>query len=104
MMCPVPECRYSGAGFLYLKDALEEIFGRDLEKEEERMEFITGVKEKKTLGLSELLAGDRIGACVKVEGAVHTIRHMGDVAFVMLRKSQGLLQCVYEKREGEENK
>ncbi len=99
MMCPVPECRYSGAGFLYLKDALEEIFGRDLEKEEERMEFITGVKEKKTLGLSELLAGDRIGACVKVEGAVHTIRHMGDVAFVMLRKSEGLLQCVYEKGE-----
>ena len=31
-----------------------------------------------------------------MNGAVHTIRHMGEVAFVILRKSQGLVQCVYE--------
>ena len=31
-----------------------------------------------------------------VNGAVHKIRDMGDVAFVVLRKSEGLLQTVYE--------
>ena len=31
-----------------------------------------------------------------MNGAVHTIRHMGEVAFVILRKSRGLVQCVYE--------
>lgn len=28
---------------------------------------------------------------------MHTIRDMGDVAFVVLRKRDGLLQCVYEE-------
>ena len=36
-------------------------------------------------------------AKVKVNGAVHTIRDMGTVAFVILRKREGLLQCVYEE-------
>ena len=32
-----------------------------------------------------------------MNGAVHTIRDMGEVAFVILRKREGLLQCVYEE-------
>ena len=32
-----------------------------------------------------------------VHGAVHVIREMGDVSFVMLRMAAGLLQCVYDK-------
>ncbi len=61
------------------------------------MEFMTGVKQKETLELPELLAGDWLGRIVKVNGAIHTIRDMGDVAFVVLRKRDGLLQCVYEE-------
>lgn len=61
------------------------------------MEFVSGVKRKDTLEISELLAGDYTGKEVKVNGAVHTIRDMGDVAFVVLRKREGLLQCVYEE-------
>ena len=61
------------------------------------MEFVTGVKKKETLELSELLEEGRIGTEVKVNGAIHTIRDMGDVAFVVLRKRDGLLQCVYEE-------
>ena len=45
------------------------------------MEFMTGVKEKETLELSELLEEGRLGEEVKVNGAVHTIRDMGTVAF-----------------------
>ena len=35
------------------------------------MEFMTGVKEKETLELSELLKEGRLGEEVKVNGAVH---------------------------------
>lgn len=61
------------------------------------MEFMEGVNRKDTLEISELLAGDYTGKEVKINGAVHTIRDMGDVAFVVLRKREGLLQCVYEE-------
>ncbi len=60
------------------------------------MEYLTGVKKQDTLEISELLK-QKEGAVVKGNGAVHTIRNMGEVAFVILRKREGLLQAVYEK-------
>ena len=32
-----------------------------------------------------------------VRGAVHTIRDMGELSFVVLRKRDGLLQCIFEE-------
>lgn len=61
------------------------------------MEFVTGVKKKETLELSELLEAGRIGTEVRVNGSIHTIRDMGTVAFIILRKREGLVQCVYEE-------
>lgn len=61
------------------------------------MEFVTGIKEKETLELSELLAKGMTGNTVKVNGFIHTIRDMGNVAFIILRKREGLLQCVFEE-------
>ncbi|MCD7922021.1 MAG: aspartate--tRNA(Asn) ligase [Clostridiales bacterium] len=61
------------------------------------MKVITGVAKKETLEISEILAREMDGCDVRVNGAVHTIRDMGDVAFIVLRKREGLLQCVYEK-------
>lgn len=61
------------------------------------MEFLTGVKKQDTLEISQLLDGSHEGTEVKVTGAVHTIRDMGEVAFVILRKREGLLQCVFEE-------
>lgn len=61
------------------------------------MEFMTGVKEKETLELGQLLEEDMLWKKVRVNGAVHTVRDMGTVAFVVLRKRDGLLQCVYEE-------
>lgn len=61
------------------------------------MEYLTGVKPKETKEISELLEQTEAGTKVKVNGAVHTIRDMGTVAFVILRKREGLLQCVYEE-------
>ena len=58
------------------------------------MEFLTGVKQKETVGIQEILEGDYKGKCVKINGAVHNIRDMGDVAFLILRKADGLVHCV----------
>ena len=61
------------------------------------MELVTGVKKKETLELRELLEAGRIGTEVRVNGAIHTIRDMGTVAFIILRNREGLVQCVYEE-------
>lgn len=61
------------------------------------MEFVTGIKEKETLELSKLLAEGMAGNTVKVNGSIHTIRDMGNVAFIILRKREGLVQCVFEE-------
>ena len=61
------------------------------------MQFLTSPIPKETLEISELLDPQLLGKEVCVTGAVHTIRDMGTVAFVILRKREGLLQCVYEE-------
>lgn len=61
------------------------------------MEFLTGVKEQETVGIRQILAGAYTGKTVKIHGAVHNVRDMGEVAFVILRKAEGLVQCVYEE-------
>ena len=60
------------------------------------MEYLEGEKKAKTLEIGELLVQAE-GTEVKVNGAVHTIRDMGNVAFVILRKRDGLVQCVFEE-------
>lgn len=61
------------------------------------MEFLTGVKQEETVGIQAILDGDYEGRTVNINGAVHNIRDMGDVAFVILRRADGLVQCVYEE-------
>ncbi|MGN0398511.1 MAG: aspartate--tRNA(Asn) ligase [Blautia sp.] len=64
------------------------------------MEFVTGVKEKTAMELPALMEQEE-GTAVTVEGAIHSIRNMGEIAFVILRKRDGLLQTVWE--EGKTN-
>lgn len=61
------------------------------------MDVLKGVIEKETREICELAEPHMAGKTVKVNGAVHTIRDMGEVAFVVLRKREGLLQCVFEE-------
>ena len=60
------------------------------------MDYLTGKTSKEDLDISDILAGDYEGKEVAVDGAIHKIRDMGDVAFVILRKREGLVQTVYE--------
>jgi nondiscriminating aspartyl-tRNA synthetase len=61
------------------------------------MKFMTGVRETGKAELKDLQQESMLGTEVFTDGAVHAIRDMGDVAFVILRKRDGLLQCVYEE-------
>lgn len=61
------------------------------------MNFLSGVNQKEVLEISQLLETGMEGKTVKVNGAIHTIRHMGNIAFVVLRKREGLLQCIFEE-------
>ena len=65
------------------------------------MDFVSGIKQKDTLTVKEILTANYVGKTVRIEGAVHSIRDMGDIAFLILRKAEGLVQCVYE--EGKAN-
>ena len=62
------------------------------------MEFVTGVKEKGAMELPEVIVQEE-GVEVIVEGAIHSIRNMGEIAFVILRKRDGLLQTVWEENK-----
>jgi len=62
-------------------------------------EYLTGSTEKEPLELSQILAGGYAGREVCVNGAIHKIRNMGDVVFIILRKREGLVQTVYEMGE-----
>lgn len=61
------------------------------------MEYVTGIRETKEKELDELMSGALSGQEVSVKGAVHVIRDMGEISFVILRKSRGTLQCLFTK-------
>ena len=56
------------------------------------MEFITEVKKKDTVTYDEIISQNLIGSEVKVVGAIHNIRDMADVSFVILRQSRASIQ------------
>lgn len=60
------------------------------------MEFITGLKQQEEAELEDLLKAEE-GTTIILEGAVHSIRDMGEIAFVILRKREGLIQTVREE-------
>ena len=62
------------------------------------MEFVTGIKEKDTLEIRDIVGRDLNGN-VKMNGTIHTIRDLGEFAFIVLRKREGLVQCVCDKAQ-----
>lgn len=60
------------------------------------MEFITGLKQQEEAELEDLLKAEE-GTTIILDGAVHSVRDMGEIAFVILRKKEGLIQTVWEE-------
>ena len=59
--------------------------------------YMKGVTENnRNLEMAELLNPSKIGTSVTTRGAVHTIRRLSRVTFLVLRKRDGLIQCVSE--------
>lgn len=59
------------------------------------MEFISGVRKKDCCELADLL-DVKSTEVVKLNGCIHSIRDMGEFAFILLRKRDGLVQCILE--------
>ena len=62
------------------------------------MEYLTGKTEKDTREISEILAEEQDGQEICIHGAIHKIRDMGEVAFIILRKREG--SCRLFTRKG----
>ena len=65
------------------------------------MEFLDGTWKKEISSWDDLLGESLLNQEVVLEGAVHSIRNMGDVAFVILRRREGLFQTVCENEKAD---
>jgi len=61
------------------------------------MEFITGVIERETADISDIISGEMGINEVAVHGIIHSIRDMSGFSFLILRRFDGLIQCVLEQ-------
>lgn len=52
--------------------------------EDEEMEYVKGIQEKQICKWEELLDNQNLGARLTLEGAIHSIRNMGDVALSLI--------------------
>ncbi len=60
------------------------------------MEFVTGVTQRDEWCIADLAAAPEESRG-KIQGAVHNIRDMGEISFLILRRYDGLVQCVCEE-------
>lgn len=64
------------------------------------MEFLDGVRRKEIQKIRQLEERRQYGEMVTLEGAVHRIRNMGELQFLILRNREGLFQGILEKDLG----
>lgn len=60
------------------------------------MEYIKKISEKEEADLEKMLSAEE-GSTLILEGAVHSVRAMGEIGFIILRRRDGLAQAVWEK-------
>ena len=70
--------------------------------EEWDMKFLDGEWQKEACSWEELLGDALLDQEAVTEGAVHSIRNMGEVVFVILRRREGLFQTVYETKSADD--
>ena len=56
------------------------------------MEFLDGSWKKEVSSWDALMGEELLNQEAILEGAIHSIRNMGDVAFVIIRRREGLFQ------------
>ena len=60
------------------------------------MQYVEGIQLNTETGLADFLAAEA-GIELTIAGAVHSVRNMGEIGFVILRRREGLLQTVWEE-------
>lgn len=60
------------------------------------MQYVEGIQLNQETGLADFLAAEA-GVELTIAGAVHSVRNMGEIGFVILRRREGLLQTVWEE-------
>ena len=88
-------CLHEKSFELETSEDITKVF-RNEEMEDEEMEFMDGTWKKEINPWEELVGNNLLNQEAGIEGAVHSIRNMGDVAFIILRRREGLFQTVYE--------
>ena len=72
------------------------------------MEFLDGSWKKEVSSWDALMGEELLNQEAILEGAIHSIRNMGDVAFVIIRRREGLFQTVLVnemlRRQNKDNK
>lgn len=63
-----------------------------------QMEILTSSRKKDSIEFDAVKEMQESESNVIVEGAVHNIRNMGEITFLILRNREGLLQTVYEQQ------
>ncbi len=63
------------------------------------MELISGIKKKDVMEIRDIMNEQLYGQQVKIRGAIHALRDMSEITFVILRKSEGLVQCVFDENK-----
>lgn len=66
------------------------------------MEYIKGIQKGEEADFFDFTQAEE-GSVLLLEGAVHSIRNFGEIAFVVLRKKEGLIQTVWEEGRTEED-
>ena len=67
-------------------------------KESVGMDFVKGTRNNTRQEIGEVLNNNLNNNNISVHGTIHIIRDMGDFDFIVLRKKDGLVQCVYDKK------
>lgn len=63
------------------------------------MEFMDGTWRKEVTPWDVVMGDGLLGQKAVLEGTIHSIRNMGDVAFVIIRRREGLFQTVLENEK-----
>ena len=61
------------------------------------MNFVKGIRKTGYSEIDDIIRGNCSDEKVSVVGSIYNIRDMSDFAFVIIRKRDGLIQCVYNK-------
>ncbi len=63
------------------------------------MDFISGIVKKETVEIINIVEQGYHGQSIKINGMIHSIRDMSEFTFIILRKYDGLVQCVYHPND-----